>query len=108
MPTPTWLESEIVSDLPLVHEAFQAFADDQTGDNATGLVQAILEAAAPDTARLDKLLSMVDHCKAKFGPGNVPHQLALTIRNSVETSAGYRDQLRKLIDELKPTYTKET
>lgn len=41
---PDWMECERVSNIPTVHETIQAFADDPTADNATGMVQAIIEA----------------------------------------------------------------
>jgi hypothetical protein len=40
-----WADAEAISNLPTVDEAIRALLDDQTGDNATALVQAFLEAA---------------------------------------------------------------
>jgi hypothetical protein len=41
-----WASAEKISDQPLVHEALEAFSHDSTGDNATGLVRAVLNAAS--------------------------------------------------------------
>lgn len=57
-----------------------------------------------DASRLEKLLSMCTECRVKFGPGNKARQLTMTIKNSVETSVGYRAELRKTIDELESTF----
>lgn len=45
--TTAWEDAERITDLPAVDEAIRALLEDQTGDNATALVQVILEAAQP-------------------------------------------------------------
>lgn len=45
-PKPTWQECEALSNVPLVNEALQAFADDRTGDNGVSIIVAVLEAIA--------------------------------------------------------------
>jgi hypothetical protein len=52
MATFDWQECARISDLPLVDDAFIAFNDDATADNATGLVVTILENS----------LELVEHC----------------------------------------------
>lgn len=61
-------------------------------------------AAARDAERLGKLLQMCTEAKTKFGPTGTIRQITMTFKASVETSRGYRDELRKLMDELTPTY----
>lgn len=39
-----WQEAERISNVPAVDEAIRALLDDQTGDNATGLVRTVLDA----------------------------------------------------------------
>ncbi len=39
-----WMDAEAISNVPAVDEAIRTLLDDQTGDNATALVQAILQA----------------------------------------------------------------
>lgn len=41
---PSWGECERISDLPDVDEALRGFAEDQTGDNATCIVRAVIAA----------------------------------------------------------------
>ena len=43
----TWAKAEEISNLPPVDEAIRALLDDNTADNATAVVQAVLAAAAP-------------------------------------------------------------
>lgn len=43
----SWTECERISNLPAVDEAIRALLEDQTADNATGLIRAILAGAAP-------------------------------------------------------------
>lgn len=43
----TWAKAEEISNLPTVDEAIRALLDDNTADNATAVVQAVLAAAAP-------------------------------------------------------------
>ena len=42
-----WLDAEAICNFPEVEDAIRTFLDDQTGDNATGMAQAILNAATP-------------------------------------------------------------
>lgn len=58
----------------------------------------------PDALRFQKLVQLCTSAKLKFGSGNKISQVTLVCKNSVETSVGYRDELRKLVDELEPTY----
>lgn len=39
-----WQEAERIHDMPRVHEALQAFSNDSTGNNAVGVVAAVIEA----------------------------------------------------------------
>lgn len=39
-----WMECERISNIPAVHEAILAFAEDKTGDNAIGIIYAAIEA----------------------------------------------------------------
>lgn len=57
-----------------------------------------------DAARLEKLLSMVTDCKIKFDTVSNPKQLTIIAKNSVQTSAGFRAELRKVIDDINPTW----
>lgn len=43
----TWAKAEEISNLPTVDEAIRTLLDDNTADNATAVVQAVLAAAAP-------------------------------------------------------------
>lgn len=61
MTSPDWLECARISDLPLVDAAFEGFLAGPSADNATYLVRAILEAAAPDTALLDWVMPILTH-----------------------------------------------
>lgn len=61
-------------------------------------------AAGQDAARLVKLLQMCTEAKTKFGPTGTLRQITMTFKTSVETSRGYREELRKLVDEMKPSY----
>ena len=45
--TTGWEDAERISDLPRVHQALFNFSHDSTGDNATMVVQAVIEAAIP-------------------------------------------------------------
>ena len=45
--TTGWEDAERISDLPPVHQALFNFSHDSTGDNATMVVQAVIEAAIP-------------------------------------------------------------
>lgn len=54
--------------------------------------------------RTGKLLQFCTEAKPKFGPDGKIRSMTMTFKTSVETSYGYRDELCKLIDEMKPTY----
>lgn len=45
VPPVAWVDAETISNLPAVDEAIRTLLDDQTADNATAVVQAILDAA---------------------------------------------------------------
>lgn len=69
-------------------------------DADTIIDRAELDQLRADAARLEKLLAMVTECKVKFGPkASTPRQLTLTVKASVTTSIGYRNELCKLLDE---------
>lgn len=63
--TTAWADAERITDLPAVDEAIRNLLDDQTGDNATALVQVILEAVQPAQGEPVRIPSdVVDAAKA--------------------------------------------
>lgn len=67
----TWHDAAVVSDTPEVHETLMNFSEDSTGDNAVGLVRAVLQhASRPGRAwqpLTPELLSDISQrSKAKF------------------------------------------
>jgi len=54
--------------------------------------------------RLEKLLQLCTEAKPKFGPDAKIRAMTMTFKTSVETSHGYRNELRNLIDDMTPTY----
>lgn len=56
-----------------------------------------------DAGRLHKLLEFCTEAKTHFGPRGDLRAITMKFKNSVETSYGYRNELRKLIDEIQPT-----
>ena len=77
-----WKLAEGVRDLPAVEEAIRAFLEDHTGDNATCMVRAILEAAQgapedpvalnedPATSAMKKLVGDAPICGIEWGKGD--------------------------------------
>lgn len=57
-----------------------------------------------DAARLAKLLELCTDAKTKFGRKGDLQAITMIFKASVRTGVGYRDQLRKLIDDMKPTF----
>jgi hypothetical protein len=56
-----------------------------------------------DGARLAKLLAFCTEAKPQFGTRSELRAMTMKFKTSVETSIGYRKELRKLIDEMQPT-----
>lgn len=48
---PTWQQAEQLRDDPRIDEVITNFAHDQTGDNATGIVLAVLEYVHAEAAK---------------------------------------------------------
>ena len=61
------------------------------------------DANMADAGRLHKLLEFCTEAKTKFGPCGDLRAITMKFKNSVETSYGYRNELRKLIDEIQPS-----
>jgi hypothetical protein len=60
-----WDEAQRICDLPAVDEAIRNLLADQTGDNATCMVRAILEAAAP-VSEQTRFRTTCIHCGARY------------------------------------------
>lgn len=71
-----WTDAEAIANLPAVDEAIRILLDDQTGDNATALVQAILDtrpqpAAQGEEVTMDEILGLADlHAEDSLDSGN--------------------------------------
>lgn len=57
---------------------------------------------AIDAARLAKLLQTCTQANIKYHASNRPRQITFVIKDSVTTSKGFREELRKTLDEFQP------
>lgn len=73
--TTAWEDAERITDLPAVDEAIRNLLDDQTGDNATALVQVILEAAQPVQGEQVDLYGVKDGVQFHLGKTAMPPRM---------------------------------
>jgi hypothetical protein len=58
-PVSEWKDAERISDIPDVHEALMNFAEDQTGDNGTCIVRAVMRAVQTSPVQEDEPVAEV-------------------------------------------------
>lgn len=75
MSTANWLEAQRICDLPTVDEAIRNLLEDQTGDNATGVVVAVLEAVAKANAASPEAMAL-GQIGALLVPSSTPEDTA--------------------------------
>lgn len=77
-PASTWHDCLAISELPAVDEALAALVADGTEDNAVGLVQAVIDAAAPPS----ELKQVRVWCETCDGTGEVHQESQLGVAGS--------------------------
>lgn len=64
--------------------------------------QPAVQKDAVDTERMSKLLQCCTEFSVKYHPDQRPRQMTMVFRDSVENSAGFREELGKAIDQFNP------
>ncbi|RIJ00251.1 hypothetical protein DXK93_27200 [Achromobacter sp. K91] len=88
----SWQDALRISELPEVDEVLSNFANDSTGDNAVGLVQAILNAAPQvSEAVRDALWTLTEHNALHFGE---QHNTVIQGRAALSAQPGAQKESR--------------